>query len=174
MKKLFQNIKTKDASILKLINNSMNCKILDFIMTPITYLGSLTFCIVFCLITIFNSNRHIHLLGITAATTLIISSFIGFIIKNSVNRLRPFIHIKNLNIKKIGIDKYSFPSGHTTAAFSISTIISLSYPHTAIISTGIASCVGLSRLYLGVHYPTDVLCGVFLGSITSFIVFYSI
>lgn len=171
---ILQKIQHKDAAILKIVNTSMNCKTLDFIMPPITYLGSTFFSILFCLVTIFHSNEAIKSLGIKTLIALSISSLISRFIKAYVNRVRPFIKHTNLNIKKIGIDEYSFPSGHTTAAFSIAIINSLFFPGIAVASILLACCVGISRIYLGVHYPTDVLAGTFLGSITSVLVFYII
>jgi undecaprenyl-diphosphatase len=79
--------------------------------------------------------------------------------------------LQNLNIRKIGIDDYSFPSGHTTAAFCIAVMIALTIPHLSVIAISIAIAVGISRMYLGVHFPSDVLVGMLLGSITSLSVF---
>lgn len=174
MNSILEKIQHKDATILKVVNTSMSCKTLDFIMPPITYLGSTFFSILFCLVTLFHSDRTINSLGVKTLIALSISSLISRFIKAYVNRVRPFIKHSNLNIKKIGIDEYSFPSGHTTAAFSIAITNSLFHPGAAIASILLASCVGISRMYLGVHYPTDVLAGTFLGSITSVLVFYII
>lgn len=174
MNTLFEKIQRQDRVLLKALNNSMNCKTLDFLMIPITYLGSVTFCVIFCLTTLISSNENIRILGIKTSYTLLITTLISKLIKTSVNRIRPFIKINNLKIKKIGIDEYSFPSGHTTAAFSIATTISFIFPSLMVLSFILASLVGISRIYLGVHYPTDVLGGVFLGTIVSTIVFYTL
>jgi undecaprenyl-diphosphatase len=172
--KLIKKIHKHDVAILRIINNSMSCKVLDFIMTPITYLGSTIFSVLFTLIAIVSPNKTIHSLGIKVLFTLSVSSFISKIIKESVNRIRPFLKISGLNIKKIGIDEYSFPSGHTTAAFSMAVTTSLFYPNVAAAVIFLASCVGISRIYIGVHYPTDVLAGTFIGSATSYIIFHII
>ena len=163
-------IENKDISLLKSINKSLNCRALDFLMIPITYLGSLTFSVLFCIFTILNSNNSIHKLGINTCIALSFSSALTQIIKNSVSRIRPFIKISNLNIRKIGIDTHSFPSGHTTAAFSMAVTLSLFYPNLIFIFLGLATLVGVSRIYLGVHYPSDVLVGAFVGSFCSFLV----
>jgi undecaprenyl-diphosphatase len=115
-----------------------------------------------------------HLLGIKYTIAIIFSTTITQIIKRTVNRCRPFLTIKNLNIRKIGIDKYSFPSGHTVSAFTLGAMISLFYPAVTCICILIACLVGISRIYLGVHYPSDVLIGAILGSISSFFIFYLI
>lgn len=169
---ILKGILDKDRALLKVVNTSMNCKTLDFIMPPITYLGSVGFSIIFCLVTLLNnSNKIVHALGINTSVTLVITTLISKLIKTSVNRIRPFLKLSNLNIKKIGIDDYSFPSGHTTAAFSMAISTALFYHNIAIISIILACLVGISRMYLGVHYPTDVLVGSFLGSITSILMY---
>lgn len=162
----------KDAALLMIFNNNIKCKILDFLMPAITYLGSLTFAVIFCTLTIIYPNNFIHILGFKCALALCLSSGIAQIIKCNVNRIRPFITLNNLHIKKIGIDQYSFPSGHTTAAFAIAVTISLFLPWMTIICIVLACCVGLSRMYLGVHYPSDVFVGVILGSLSSFIIYF--
>lgn len=166
-----QRIEHRDAIILRLINNSLKCRILDILMPIVTYFGSGFVTIPICAAAIFSKNALIHKFGIGCALALSISNVISQIIKITVNRLRPFLKIENLNIKKIGIDKYSFPSGHTTAAFSIGVMTSLFFPSTWVISIIIAFAVGTSRMYLGVHYPTDVFAGSIIGSITSICIF---
>ncbi|MCY6371986.1 phosphatase PAP2 family protein [Clostridium ganghwense] len=171
MNTILKRIENRDIAILKVINNSLRCKTLDFVMPPITYLGSVLFSIVFCIITILHSNETIHDLGVKSCIALAFSSAVTQLIKTSVNRIRPFLKISNLNIKKIGIDEYSFPSGHTTAAFSMAITTALFYPSIAIVSIVLACSVGISRMYLGVHYPTDVLAGSFLGTLSSILVY---
>ena len=63
-------------------------------------------------------------------------------------------------------DAYSFPSGHAALSFAIATSWSLSYPAWYVVAPGMgwAVAVSLSRVWLGVHYPSDVLAGAFLGA----------
>ncbi|MCY6485693.1 phosphatase PAP2 family protein [Clostridium aestuarii] len=171
---ILKQIENKDIALLKIINSSLHCKILDYIMFPITYLGSILFSVLFCIITILTPNKTIHSLGINSCISLVCSSAVVRLIKTSVNRIRPFLKISNLKINKIEIDNYSFPSGHTTAAFSMAVTTSLFYPSMTQGSIFLACCVGISRMYFGVHYPTDVLAGTFLGTITSVSVYYLI
>lgn len=57
----------------------------------------------------------------------------------------------------------SFPSGHTTAAFSIVGGVSVAFGSVPLVLWPIAGVVGISRIYLGHHYPTDVLAGALIG-----------
>ena len=171
MKAILEYISHRDINILRIINNSWKCKFLDIIMPAMTYLGSFPFMFIFCTVAFLFSNTLLHVMAIKAMISITISTGIGKLLKISVNRLRPFIDIPNLNIKKIGIDKYSFPSGHTTGAFSLAVIIALYFPIFGFITIPLAFCVGISRMYIGVHYPTDVIVGVFIGSICSLLTY---
>lgn len=165
-------IRHGDTFLLKRINTSLKCKSLDIIMTLATYLASNFSLIIFCLFTELNPNPFIRLLGVKCTVSLMLSTVVAQIFKRAVNRIRPFLLVNDLNIKKIGIDKYSFPSGHTTAAFSIAVMISLFYPDAIFLLMPLASLIGISRIYLGVHYPSDVFAGTILGTLSSFLVFY--
>ena len=171
MKALIEYISHRDINILRVINNSWKCKFLDFVMPSMTYLGSFTFMFIFCTITFLFHNAILHTMAIEAMISITISTGIGKVLKVTVTRLRPFIKIPNLNIRKIGIDKYSFPSGHTTGAFSLAVIIALYFPFWGFITIPLAICVGISRIYIGVHYPTDVIMGIFIGSLCSFLTY---
>ncbi|MBU3110623.1 phosphatase PAP2 family protein [Clostridium lacusfryxellense] len=171
MKSLFKYISNKDISILRIINNSWKCKFLDIIMPCMTYLGSFTFMFIFCTGAFLLDSTPLRAMAIKAMISITISTGIGKILKVTVTRLRPFIKIPNLNIKKIGIDKYSFPSGHTTGAFSLAIIVALYFPIFGFITIPLAICVGLSRIYIGVHYPTDVIMGLIIGSTCSLLTY---
>ncbi len=169
MNSFMNRIQKRDTAILMLFNNSIRCKAFNLIMPILTYIGSSVFAILFCIATFFDAFTRT--LSIKTSSALIISSIIVRIIKISVNRLRPYLILQNLNTRKIGIDNYSFPSGHTTCAFCIAVMLSLNLPSLTLVSILIASFVGVSRMYLGVHYPTDVFVGSLIGSATSIIIF---
>lgn len=171
MNSLLARIQRKDADILMVFNSSIRCKLLDYLMPAITYLGSSIFGVIFCAGTLFNRNLTIRILGEKVTIALILSSLIARIIKISVNRHRPYLILDNLNTRKIGIDNYSFPSGHTTAAFCIAIMLGLTLSSFSLLLILLALLVGISRMYLGVHYPTDVFVGMLLGTITSLLVY---
>ncbi len=94
-------------------------------------------------------------------------------LKNSFKRARPGITYPAQITMYEDVSSLSFPSGHTSEAFSTATALSLKYPEWYIIAPAYlwAGSVGYSRMNLGVHYPTDVLAGALLGTGTAFLTF---
>jgi len=168
---MIEKLKHGDVFLLHWLNDTLKCRILDIVMPMVTFLGSATFTALFCLSTLLSQNKDIKHLGILTSLSILTSSFITQFIKRFINRIRPYINFPQLNIKKIGVDNYSFPSGHTTAAFSIGISIALSFTGLAVISIVLAVAVGISRVYLGVHYPSDVVAGIIVGTLSSMSMF---
>jgi len=84
-------------------------------------------------------------------------------IKRLFNRTRPFVALTVANVIGERPSGYSFPSAHTATSFAAAWLLSRHYPRRTPLLFGVAGLVGLSRLYLGVHYLTDVLVGAALG-----------
>ena len=101
-----------------------------------------------------------------------ISGLIAQIIKHLVDRDRPCIVLADAKVVGPAPSSQSFPSGHTTSAFAICTILSLIIPNATIPFFLLALLCGISRIYLGVHWPSDVVVGALLGTITSLIVYF--
>lgn len=147
-----------------IISNIINDK-LTLIVKMITNLGSATCLILLCIFILLNNKR----IGIYVTTNLILISIINVILKNLIQRPRPTIYPLILETG------YSFPSGHSMASMAFyGYLIYLIYKHisntnlkyTLMFMLGILIIlIGISRVYLGVHYISDVIAG-FLISIT--------
>ena len=97
----------------------------------------------------------------------LIERSVYFVLKNGLKRNRPEAALKNFRSIITPSDQFSFPSGHTSAAFMMATLLSYYFPLLIIPLYCWAALVGCSRVVLGVHFPTDILVGVILGISTA-------
>ena len=112
--------------------------------------------------------------GMMVGVSEVSSYVVYYLIKNViVKRERPYATLSGVHTMHLDTaDKYSMPSGHTTEAFAIATALTLRYPkpYVYIPAYAWAAFVGYGRIYMGLHYPSDVLAGAILGSASAFAV----
>ena len=103
--------------------------------------------------------------GYKSAITIGLAMILSTGIKDLVKRERPFLKYPKDIVARDKAGSWSFPSGHTTAAFATATSLCLTYRewYVTLPAYAYAGFVGYSRMRLGLHYPSDVLGGVLLG-----------
>ena len=108
--------------------------------------------------------------GLVIGASFLVTTIIATTLKHSINRARPFETYPDIQKLSAG-GSSSFPSGHTSDAFSTATSLSLAFPKWYVIAPSYvyASAVGYSRMHLGVHYPSDVLAGAIIGAGSAFL-----
>ena len=108
-------------------------------------------------------------LVLATALAVSISDFLGATLKELIARDRP-CHVLS-HIKDIAncSNSFSFPSNHAVNSFTFATIVTLAYKNLTFLLYVSALLIGYSRIYLGVHYPTDVLSGALLGILIGFL-----
>ena len=115
---------------------------------------------------------YVHLtFGSSVSKPFFLSALLAFLLerllyhflKQSMKRDRPYERIVDVEFRVRPPDRFSFPSGHTASAFLMMTLVSNIFPalQTPMLCWG--TSVGVARVSLGVHYPTDVLAGALLG-----------
>lgn len=149
---------------------------LDTLFTIITRLGDegILWIAIALILLCFKKTRKI---GITMALGLIITTILGNeVLKKIVQRPRPFdtpgalLDGDSLLVPRPG--QYSFPSGHTGSSFASAVSIFLYDKKWGIPALVLAAAIAFSRLYVYVHFPTDVMAGTILGTLSALIAFF--
>lgn len=158
-----------DGGLLLLIQEYARTPLLDKIMVFITSLGNggMIWIAATILLLIPKKTRKVGIMsGVALLGSLIINNHI---IKNIVQRPRPFVTFTDLQILIPTPSEFSFPSGHTASSFAAAGVFYSNLPKKfGVPAVILAGLIGLSRLYVGVHYPTDVIAGIVMGILLSF------
>jgi membrane-associated phospholipid phosphatase len=137
---------------------------LDRIMLSFTQVGNGISAIVFAVILIIANERYLAYELILGTLTL---WMVVVLVKAIVHRSRPFVRLTQARIVGYRARGRSFPSGHTSQSFFMATLLVQHFHASlwiAVLLYAIASLVGITRMYVGAHYPRDVLAGAILGS----------
>ena len=178
-----------DAGFLLYIQEYIRSDFLNPIMKVLTHSGDKGILLI-VLILAFLIIPRTRAIGIMSTISIVIEALLNnVLLKNLIARTRPYDEIEGL-INLVGRQSdYSFPSGHTGAAFAVAGAMlvvalfglpmiektgefkredpSLTFKLISVILITYATLLAFSRMYVGVHYPTDVLCGLLLGLGTS-------
>ena len=167
-----------DLDILIWINDNLHgIPFFNYLFKYITYLGEVgaIWIITAIAVLIFKKTRKCGIyVGIALLTTLLLNNLI---LKNIFARPRPFAESEELElfIKSIGMKlpgEYSFPSGHTFSSFACATVIAMVFKKKGLYAFIPATIISLTRIYLCVHYVTDVIGGMILGTVVAFAIYY--
>ena len=160
-----------DEQALVWIAQHVRSGLLDPFMKLYTRLGDagMLFIVLGLVLLLFKSTRKA---GFSALCAMLIGLVVvNFTIKPLIARERPWLVIENFVNLVPEKDPNSFPSGHTNAAFAFALALCMTAPKRWMKIAAVCAAVvmGLSRLYVGVHFPSDVLVGALIGSICGLI-----
>lgn len=160
-------IKLIDNAILEFIRANMSNRILDKIMIYITMLGNGGFIWIIAAI-IFLMSKKYRKDGLLLACSLLLCVLIGNItLKPFVARMRPSDINMAIPLLIPRPTDFSFPSGHTMSSFAASTVIFHANNKMGVVAFVLAILIAFSRLYLYVHYPSDVVAAIIIGVLIS-------
>ena len=164
---ILEHISSFDHNVLKAVNATMRSGFLDSVMPYITKLGDAgIFWIALALILLI--PKKTRRTGAAMGVAMVIGLIIGNgLLKNIIARPRPF-DISNTVLPRKSLliappSDYSFPSGHTLASFEAATALYKEHTVYGFAAFVLAILIAFSRIYLQVHYPSDVLGGAILG-----------
>lgn len=159
-----------DESIILWVSSHLTNEFFNFFMPIVSVLGNvgILWIIMGIGMILFGKEQKKwgFLLLVCLATTALISNFF---IKPIIQRTRPF----DMLFLEILIQRphdFSFPSGHTAAAFAAATVFYMKNKKMGIFMYLFAFLMGFSRLYLLVHYPSDILAGALIGTVVSWVI----
>lgn len=90
------------------------------------------------------------------------------VLKLLAARPRPYATVRDLTILVAPLNSYSFPSGHASAGFAMALCLTLAFGKKGACAYLPAALIAFSRCYVGVHYPSDVLAGALVGTLTAY------
>ena len=163
-----------DLPILDWIAANLWCPVLDVAMPIITLLGDAGIFWI-AIAVLFMITKKYRKTGIGMMLALMMGLVVCNIwMKPTIARIRPYDFQMEYFMKEIpllagAMHDFSFPSGHTIASFEAAVVIALNHKKMGTAALILAVLIAFSRLYLYVHYPTDVIFSVFLGTAFAFL-----
>ncbi len=169
---MLQAIQNVDAATLLFIQDHLRCGFLDVFMKVASFLGTagiLWIVLAAALLLIKRTRREGLDLALCMALPWLLTEYV---LKNLIARPRPYLTVEGLVSLIAPLISYSFPSGHACSSFAAATALALAFRGRgggwAFIP---AVLIAVSRVYLGVHYPSDVLAGAAIGALGAWGVF---
>ena len=164
-----QSLQALDIALFRSINGACAHPLLDLVMLLLTQLGLGSVQVGLLVL--------LYLLGGPTGRQVARISFLTFlaggvaaqILKIGVDRVRPALVVEDCRFVGEVLRYHSFPSGHTTTSFALAVVIGRYYRRWEAVFFALAIGVGLSRVYVGVHFPGDILGGAVIGIVTAII-----
>ena len=160
---MIETIQNIDLEILNYIQEVVSNTVLDKLMIFMTAWGSkgVIWIVISLLLAINKKTRRV---GIMAMTALILTGILGeAVIKPLVKRARPFMDHPSVKLIIKAPSSYSFPSSNTALSFTVAAILLKEFKKYGMVFLVVATLIAFSRVYLFVHYPSDVVVGIMMG-----------
>ena len=161
-----------EFKILDFIQEFLKCPLLDFLMPKITALGNGGIIWIIAAIVLLATKKY-RRGGIALTVGLALVLLIGNVtLKPLIARTRPFDLIEGIELLIASPTDFSFPSGHTLSSVVAAAILTMTDKRFGYVAIPLATLIAFSRLYLYVHFPSDILGGVLFGAIISTVIYF--
>jgi undecaprenyl-diphosphatase len=160
---LFRRIDSLELGLCLYLNRSSRRRAVNMLFSVVSRLGDGVFWYALMLVLPLLYGQY----GLMVSAQMMVTGLLGLAVyrslKNKLVRERPFISWKTIQCNTPSLDRYSFPSGHTLHAVNYATLMFHYFPDLAWFVLPFSILVALSRVVLGLHYPSDVLAGAAIG-----------
>lgn len=158
-----------DAAAFRAINGSLGCRLLDGPMVLLTGVGTGIFqtgvSLLLILAGLLRNRIDLKRAGCAGLAAFAVSGIAVQLAKHAFDRPRPLLALYDVRLVGDPLFVHSFPSGHTMTAFALMTALAATLPRMRWLFWTVAAMTGLSRIYLGLHFPLDVICGAAIGGL---------
>ncbi|MEN3003977.1 phosphatase PAP2 family protein [Dehalobacterium formicoaceticum] len=161
-----------DQTILFFIQTNFHIPILNKVMILSTVAGNMGFIWILSSLLLL-INKKTRYIGMVTLGALILSTIMGEgILKHIIQRPRPYVDFPSIHLLAGKSTTYSFPSGHTTTSFAAAYVLTKYLKKFSLIIWIVAITIAFSRVYLFMHYPSDIIAGIVLGLICGKVILY--
>ncbi|MGN0479721.1 MAG: phosphatase PAP2 family protein [Hominenteromicrobium sp.] len=166
-----EGIPAFDAAVMEFIQTHFHTPAADAVFPVLTALGEAGLIWIILAVTLL-FFRKTRATGMLVLVTMLLTFISGeLVLKNIVCRPRPCAAFPDIPLLIARPNSYSFPSGHSASSFAAAVMLTLRHRKWGWIALVPAALIAFSRVFLFVHYPTDVLAGALLGTLFAFAVY---
>lgn len=167
MRELIETVTTWDVRFFTSIFRLNRRKMLATIVPVVSHTGDGTLYLLLPLVVAWLAPDALVPFTVAGVVAFAIELPVYRLVKHWVRRDRPFVRLPGITGRIVPADRFSFPSGHTAAAFVVLLLVGWFFPAALVLLVPWAWGVAFSRIYLGVHYPSDTIAGMVLGLISA-------
>lgn len=167
---MFDKVFNADMKLCGFFNKACHYTMINKSFSVISRLGNGIFWYALMILLPFIYGLSATLVVLQMAIAGLSGSLIYYILKRGIERPRPYVVNDLIKLGTQPLDQFSFPSGHTLHAVGFSTIVCFYYPEFTLVLLPVTALIAISRMLLGLHYPSDVLVGAGIGLLMAMLV----